>query len=108
MAMDVFVTALSMTGLVSIVAKFLWDNFSKKLQKMRTNQEALERGVQALLRDHLISRYDEYIKRGYAPVHVKENFENMYQQYHALGSNGVMDSIREEFNTLPTTAVDED
>lgn len=106
MLKDIIATALSMTGLIGIVAKFLWDKFSKKLQKMHSNQEALERGVQALLRDRLVSRYDEYIKCGYAPIHVKENFENMYQQYHALGANGVMDSIREEFNALPTSAAD--
>ena len=34
---------------------------------------------------------------------VKDNFDNLYQQYHALGKNGVMDSFHEEVMELPTT-----
>lgn len=94
-------TIFSMTGLIGIITKLLWDSISKKLKKISTNNEALEKGVQALLRDRLICRYDEFKKVGAAPIHVKESFENMYQQYHALGANGVMDSIRDEFQKLP-------
>ena len=37
----------------------------------------------------------------YAPTDAKENFENLYQRYHTLGKNGVMDEKRKAFMQLP-------
>lgn len=64
--------------------------------------EALERGVQAILRDRLYQAYNHFMEKGYAPLYARENFENMYQQYHNLGKNGVMDDIRDKFLELPS------
>ena len=65
-------------------------------------QKALEKGVQALLRDRMLHSYNKYTELGYAPVYAKENFENMYNQYHELGGNGVMTKLHVEFMELPT------
>ena len=73
------------------------------LKVSEQKQIALESGVQALLRDRLIYQYEKYKSRGYAPIYAKENFENLYEQYHKLGANGVMDSIHEEFKNLPAS-----
>lgn len=59
-------------------------------------------GVQALLRAQMISEYNKWSEREYAPIYARENFDNCYQQYHGLGANGVMDDIREKFLALPT------
>lgn len=64
--------------------------------------EALERGVQAILRDRLYQSYHHFTEKGYAPLYARENFENMYQQYHTLGKNGVMDDVHEKFFELPS------
>ena len=64
--------------------------------------EALEKGVQAILRDRLYQSYNHFMEKGYAPLYARENFENMYQQYHNLGKNGVMDDIRDKFFELPS------
>lgn len=58
-------------------------------------------GTQALLRTQLISDWNYYSKKGYAPIYARENFENVYTQYHNLGANGVMDDIRTKFLALP-------
>lgn len=58
-------------------------------------------GTQALLRAQLITDWNRYSKQGYAPIYARENFENVYQQYHNLGANGVMDDIRSKFLALP-------
>ena len=58
-------------------------------------------GVQALLRAQMIRDYNEWSEKGYAPIHVRENFENCWYQYHSLGANGVMDDIHEKFLALP-------
>lgn len=59
-------------------------------------------GVQALLRAQLIADWNHYSEKGFAPIYARENFENVYQQYHSLGANGVMDDIRNKFLALPT------
>ena len=73
-----------------------------KMQKLRDENKALRLGVQALLRGQMISEYNKWSERGYAPIWAKENFENVWNNYHNLGANGVMDDIHEKFIDLPT------
>ena len=63
---------------------------------------SLKKGVQALLRSQLYAEYHTWKERGYAPIWARENFINMYNQYHGLHRNGVMDDIKEAFLALPT------
>ena len=76
--------------------------FLKRIKANDEKTEAVKLGVQALLRDRLIDKYNEYTEKGYAPIYAKQNFENMWEQYHKLGKNGVMDEMHETFNHLPT------
>lgn len=68
--------------------------------------EAVCLGVQAMLRNDMIQLYNKYVEQGYAPIYAKQNFENMWRQYHNLGANGVMDDIHEKFLELPTQKVE--
>lgn len=61
------------------------------------------KGLQALLRSQMINDYNHYKEKEFAPIYARENFENMWEQYHNLGANGVMDDIHEKFMSLPTT-----
>lgn len=61
-------------------------------------------GVQALLRAQMISDYNKWEERGYAPIYARQNFENCWAQYHALGANGVMNDLHARFLALPTDA----
>ena len=63
--------------------------------------KALEKGIQALLRAQMISDWNHYSEKGYAPIYAKENFENCWQQYEALGKNGVISGIHKDFMSLP-------
>lgn len=66
--------------------------------------KATQLGVKALLRAQMISAYNEYHEKlKYAPLYVKDNFQNCWLQYHAIkGPNGVMDDIHDKFMRLPT------
>ena len=111
------VSLLLSSGLLAAVLKYLTNRINESDRRRAESeqisrelhdedvkrQEALERGVQALLRDRLIEIHDEYCPKDEIPLHVKDNFDNLYQQYHALGKNGVMDSFHEEVMDLPTT-----
>lgn len=63
--------------------------------------KALRLGMQAMLRDRLLQVYAECKRNGSASFVDRENFENLYKQYHALGANGVMDDVRTKFLNLP-------
>ena len=89
---------LIVTGL-GVAVKWL----HKKSKTEAQRQDAIEKGLQALLRSQMINDYNHYKDKGFAPIYAKDNFENVWKQYHNLGVNGVMDSIHEEFMTLPTT-----
>lgn len=71
------------------------------VKKEQKNQEALKKGVQALLRAQMIRDFNEYSAKGYAPINAKENFENIYKNYHTLGGNGVMQELYANFLELP-------
>jgi hypothetical protein len=64
--------------------------------------KAIKLGMQALLRAQMIDDYKKWEERGYAPIYARENFQNCWVQYHALGANGVMDDIHDRFLELPT------
>lgn len=60
-------------------------------------------GVKALLRANMISENETWHERGFAPIYAKQNFENLWVQYHAIkGPNGVMDDLHTKFLELPT------
>lgn len=76
------------------------------IRKTKEDNKSLKLGVQALLRSQMIKDWNKYSKCGYAPVYARDNFENCWKQYHALGANGVMDNIHERFLELPTEPPD--
>ena len=85
------------SGLLVTILTAVW----RKIKLNEKKTESVQLGVQALLRDRLYSTYMKYSEKGFAPIYARENFENMYNQYHALGANGVMDDIYRKFMALP-------
>lgn len=81
---------------------WLYHKIKARDLKLDEENNALKLGVQALLRSQMINDYNHWYEEGYAPIYAKENFENVWKQYHALGANGVMDNIRNTFMGLPT------
>ena len=78
----------------------------KRLKKNREDYNTLKLGMQALLRAQMITDYNKWEEKGYAPIYARENFENCWAQYHSLGANGVMDDIREKFFRLPSKPIE--
>lgn len=92
---------LCLLGIPAMIS-FIFGYVIKRIKKNDAETTAVKSGIQALLRDRLISVYRENAEKGYADIQARENFENMYKQYHSLGANGVMDDIRHKFLGLPT------
>ena len=85
------------SGLLTAILTAVW----KKIKNNEKKTESVQLGIQALLRDRLYHTYMKYTEKGYAPIYARENLENMYQQYHTLGANGVMDDVYKKFMALP-------
>lgn len=85
------------SGLLTAILTAVW----KKIKLNEKKTESVQLGIQALLRDRLYHTYMKYTEKGYAPIYARENFDNMYKQYHTLGANGVMDDVYKKFMALP-------
>lgn len=89
-----------------ILAQSIYHRFDYKRKKEHEDIDILKLGVQAMLRDRLRQGYRFFKRQGYIDIADKENFDNMYQQYHRLGKNGVMDGMYREIMSLPTDVSD--
>ncbi|MBQ9211264.1 MAG: hypothetical protein IJ153_06125 [Clostridia bacterium] len=78
------------------------DETMEEQQKIMEEQnKAIMLGLQAVLRDRLLQGYRHYEEKGWADYEDRQNLENIYTQYHALGANGVMDDFKKRFDALP-------
>lgn len=73
-----------------------------RYKSMQTRQKATEMGVQALLRAQIIHIYNKYMERGELPIYERENIDQLVEQYKNLGGNGVIESLKEKMDALPT------
>lgn len=78
----------------------------KKMAKKVREQETVKLGVQALLRDSIIKQYTHYMEKGFCPIYARENIDHLYQEYHNLGGNGIIDGLVEKVMALPTDKED--
>ncbi len=63
-------------------------------------------GVQALLRDRLLQAFNHYLARGWINAGERDNVDNMYVQYEALGPNNVISDIYNQVRALPSIPPD--
>jgi hypothetical protein len=92
---------LALIGFPSIFVAVLGALFNM-IRKTRKDNEAIKKGIQAMLRAQMISEWNKWSEKGFAPIYARQNFENCWEQYHTLGANGVMDDIHVRFFQLPT------
>ena len=93
---QIFCTLVSSGFLFAVFKKW-----SQKIEESEDAKVALRIGVQSLLKDRLYQLYAHCNEKGYVTLKEKENFESMYNSYHNLHSNGVMDSVYKDFMELP-------
>ena len=67
----------------------------KRQRDSETRQAALESGMQAILRDRILTSYYHYHDKGHITLRGLENVEAMYKSYHDLGGNGTMTHLVE-------------
>jgi len=89
------------SGIVGFLG-FIVKRILSQLRKEKREKEFLNRGVQALLRDRLIQSCRAFLRKGFCTIEERDNIVNMYEQYHNLGANGVIDELIKDVLELPT------
>ena len=70
-------------------------------RKWKARQEAVENGLQALLRAEIIRQAEKWGEKGYCPIYAKEALKRTYDSYHALHGNDIATSLYEKTMNLP-------
>ena len=70
------------------------------LERQKTDRDANSKGTMLLLRVQLIEYHDKYMKLGEIPSCAYQNFQEMYEAYHALGGNGMVTKMKNEIEEL--------
>ena len=102
------------SGLVGVlIAVFLKRPLEKRVKdseaasaRVEKQNKATQLGVQALLRDRLLQAFEHYLARGWITAGERDNVDNMYKQYEALGENNVISDIYNKVRQLPAIAPD--
>lgn len=93
---------VSWMGIIGIPSIFTITVWCIKVCKAYTKKmNILMKSQQAQMRSNLLKDYHRYINRGFIYEEELEDWENQYQNYHALGQNGVLDNRREQLFKLP-------
>lgn len=107
---EILITLITtLAGLVGILLKGYVENRSKYKKallqiKNLENEEnkIMKSGLCCILRNSLIQCHSKYMEDDYVTYVGKECFEKMYQSYHALGGNGMIDALYEDVMGLET------
>lgn len=84
-------------GAVSLISVFV-----SGIKREQKKEQALEKGVQCLLRAEIIRSYDKYTERKHCPLYAKEALTRAYDSYHELGGNDVATDLYQHVMQLPT------
>lgn len=70
-------------------------------KKQAAKEQAISDGLQALLRESIVSAYNKYTDRGYCPIYAKESLKKAYKSYEALGGNDVAKGLYHKILDMP-------
>ena len=79
-----------------------YKRLSNRLKAEKALQEALRNGMRVTLKNSIIERYEKYEEMEYCPINARENLEDMYEAYKALGGNGTVTALMQKIRLLPT------
>lgn len=86
---------------VSALLGLCYKQLAKQMKEEHIKNAALQDGMQALLRDRIITAYNHYQDKGYCPIYGKENVKRMYDAYHILGGNDVATQLKDKLLAMP-------
>lgn len=88
------------TSIVGILVGLVTSGVQKKMAAKiaSTNDDQIvKEALQAMIRDRLYYMYTHASASGAITIEDQQNFLNLWDKYHRLGANGVMDKIKDEY-----------
>jgi len=92
---------------VTALLGFLYRKIELTLKCEQQKNAAIAAGVQALLRESIVSAYNRYSEMGYCPIYAKESLRRMYLAYHGLEGNDVATKLYNTLLAMPEEKRDE-
>ena len=77
----------------------------EKDENEKKKNEAIELGVQALLRNEIIRRYRVFETKGEISILDQEDLDEMFEQYKNLGGNGTVKKMMNDLYELKTKII---
>lgn len=77
------------------------EEMKKRADERAKSQEAL---IAAVTRYVLIKNFEDCMEKGYYPLHERDTYRAMYEQYISCGYNHIMHNLSDELNKLPHEA----
>ena len=99
-----YISAHWIQWLFAAICAFLaWGHktIATQLKEEKKKNDAIAEGVQALLRDSIVTAYNKYSSKGFCPIYAKESIKKVYQAYHDLGGNDVATGLYTEVLEMP-------
>lgn len=108
--MDFIVKALPyiiniLSGCILAVATYSINKARSDKQEQDKKQQALEDGVQCLLRNSIVTDYNKYSSKGYCPIYAKESLKRTYAAYSNLGGNDVAKELYHTLLQMPSDPI---
>lgn len=72
-----------------------------QVKKNKSRQDAVELGLQSLLRAEIIRQHEKWEEKRYCPIYAKEALKRTYDSYHLLGGNDVATKLYKDTLDLP-------
>ena len=80
---------------------YLYRRISVALHDEQKKNAAIAEGVQALLRDCIVTGYNKWQDRGYCPIYAKQSLSRVYMAYHNLNGNDVATELYKKLLAMP-------
>lgn len=75
-----------------------------QFKKSRGRQDAVELGLQSLLRAEIIRQHEKWADKRFCPIYAKEALRRTYESYHLLGGNDIATGLYNDTVALPDKA----
>ena len=76
------------------------------IKDYQQENEVIKLGIQAILRDSIVSNYNKYKDRGYIPIYARESVKKIYEAYTDLGGNDVAHDLYKKMRCWDTDPED--
>lgn len=105
--MDFFMRALPyilniLSGCILAICTYNISKIRTIREQQEKKEQALENGVQCLLRNSIVGDYNKYQAKGFCPIYAKETIKRTYEAYSNLGGNDVASNLYHELLAMPS------